>query len=68
MEAAGLQYSGPTEPSEELCRAASEPMCIVPATTEDFGRLDEHQPVCTCRKEYVIRKDGSRLDRHRIDP
>lgn len=43
-------------------------MCIVADQPDDFVGQDEHQPVCTCRPEYAFRKDGTRIDRHRIDP
>jgi hypothetical protein len=43
-------------------------MCIVDEIPDDFVGLESHQQACTCRPEYVRRKDGSRLDRQRIDP
>jgi hypothetical protein len=43
-------------------------MSIVVEIPDDSVGLEEQQQACTCRPEYVIRKDGSRLDRHRIDP
>lgn len=42
-------------------------MCIVVDHADDFVGQDEHQPVCTCRPEYAFRKNGTRIDRHRID-
>jgi hypothetical protein len=43
-------------------------MDIVVEVQPDFDGSDVQPPVCTCRPEYVIRKDGERQDRHRIDP
>jgi hypothetical protein len=43
-------------------------MCIVVDDADDFVGLGDHQPACACRPEYAYRKDGTRIDRHRIDP
>ncbi len=43
-------------------------MSIVGDEPDDFVGLEDHQPTCTCRPEYAYRKNGTRIDRHRIDP